>query len=132
MTSQESTGFEITFHDTKHIVGVRTWGYWDGDLIKTYGNALGEKLDDIRETGEEWWILVDVTALHPQTEDVERMLCEQIHTASQRGIKKIACLGTGAAFQGRFNRLFQKVVVPQCAFFETQESAVQWLLSECT
>jgi hypothetical protein len=48
ITTQESKGFEIILHDAKHIVRIRTWGCWDRELAKTYGNALGEKLDEIR------------------------------------------------------------------------------------
>ena len=130
MTAQESKGFEIALYEAKHLVSVRIWGHWDRKLTKTYRHALGEKLDDVCKNGEEWWVLVNVTAFHPRTENVERMLCEQIETVSRRGIKKIAYLGTGAAVQLQFNQLFQKVVVPQCAFFEAQECAMHWLLSE--
>lgn len=130
MTAQESKGFEITLHDAKHIVRVRTWGCWDMELAKIYGNALGEKIDEIRENDEEWCVLVDVTAFHPRSEDVQRMMCEHLETASKRGIKKIAYLGTRSVVQLRLNRLFREIEMPLHAFFESQDGALQWLLSE--
>lgn len=130
MTAQNSKGFEITLHEANHLIRVRTWGYWDRELAKTCGNALEERIDSICERGEEWNVLVDVTALRPQTEDVQRIMREQIETASQRGIKKIAYLGTGETFHLRFELLFQEAEPPQYAFFEMQGDAVHWLLSE--
>lgn len=128
MTAQESKGFEITFHEAKHLIRVRSWGCWDRELAKTYRHALDERIGNICGDDRAWNMLVDVRAFHPQSEDVQHMLNEQIDTASRCGIKKIAYLGIGDAAHIQLNRLFRKTEIPQYALFEKYEDAVQWLL----
>ena len=130
MTAHDSKGFEITLHDAKHLIRIRTWGDWNRELLKTCGEALQERVDSLCGNSATWNILVDATALSPQSDDAQRIMCEQITAASQRKIRRIAYLGTGVTVRFRSDPPAQEAEFPQYACFATYEGAVRWLLSE--
>jgi hypothetical protein len=128
MAVQDSQGFEVAHYDTQHLVSVRMWGQWDRELTRTFQHALGETLEELGQDGEEWWVLIDVTAFQLQFDTMEWMLCEQIETVSRRGIRKMAYYGMEPDIQPYVTRVLQKIALPRCACFGAYDDALQWLL----
>jgi hypothetical protein len=100
------------------------------ELAKTYRGALRERIKEIYDNGKQWGVLVDVTALSPRSEDVQRMIDEPLVPAGKQGIKKLAYLGTKPAVQLQLTRRFRETDIPRYAFFKSQDEALRWLLSE--
>jgi hypothetical protein len=128
MSVQGSKGFKVTHHDTHHIVSVRMWGQWDRELTRTFRHTLRETLEETCQDGGEWMVLIDAAAIQLQPDDMEHMLCKQIETVSDRGIRKMAYYGVKPGIQPRFDSLFQKIALPLCACFLSRNDALQWLL----
>jgi len=130
MTAMNSKGFEIVLDIRQHILRVRVWGAWDVGFVKKYKSALREKIEEIREGDKEWYALVDFTGFYPRSEEVQDMMCDQIATAGEQGMKKIACLGEESVSQLRLNKLFLTSNLQMSSFAESEEEAIQWLLNE--
>lgn len=131
MAATKSKGFEIVLNQAKHILKTRAWGFWDEEFAKRYRSALTEKIEEIHVSEKGWYALADFIKFHPQSEEVQSMIREQIATASKQGMKKIAYLGKKRMIQLRFNHLFfQKSDILVHAFIESEEEAIRWLLSE--
>jgi hypothetical protein len=130
MTTLHPQGFEITLHDPQRLVSIRIWGDWDAEFAGKYGDALEEKIADIREHDREWCVLVDLTAFAPRSEDARQIVRQQTAAAGKQRMKKIAYVGAALAAQLRFNKHVRETETPSCACFESHADALQWLLSQ--
>jgi len=126
----DTNGFEITLHGIQHIVQIRTWGDWDAELAKKYRSALSEIIAESHENDQKWGILVDVSDEFSRSEGGQWMIGEQSAIADTRRIRKIAYLGTNAAFQFQRKELFRTPDMPKSAFFESKDDALCWLLTD--
>jgi hypothetical protein len=76
------------------------------------------------------YVLADFQDFSSQSEAVQRMVNCQFASARQQGIKKIGYIGVQPIIQLQFNKLFRKRDLPQYAFFESEDEAIQWLIAE--
>ena len=127
MAAENSKGIQIAVELTLRILRVRAWGSWDLDFTKKYWYAFTEKLEEIQASGFEWSLLINFTALKPLSEDVQRIVHEQIALAEQHGMKKLVFLGKKSTVQLRSSR---PDASDQYSTIEDEEQALQWLLNE--
>jgi hypothetical protein len=127
MAAENSKGFQIATELTLRILRVRAWGSWDVDFVKKYWYAFTEKLEEIQAGGSEWSLLINFTALNPLSEDVQRIVHEQIALAEQHGMKKLVYLGKKSTVQLQPSRPDASY---QYSTIEDEEQALQWLLNE--
>ena len=129
MTPEHSKGFEISIEPMGRILWVRAWGFWDADFGKKYISAFTEKVAELGANGKEWYALMDLTEFHPGAPDVQNMLRQQIMQATKQGIRKAAYPGKISAAQVYRHVLLLTSNLPQDAFVESEEEALQWLLN---
>jgi hypothetical protein len=122
-------GYEITFDRAKNIIKARLWGFWDAGLGKQYIKAFEEKIQEVIPTGKEWSLLVDITKFAAQPREVQRLFSEGMTFAKQHGVKKTARIVASTTTQLQFERLSKEANLAEIAFFQSEEEALQWLLS---
>jgi len=130
MAAESSKGFEISFDPAGHILRVSAWGPWDVEFVKKYARAFTEKVEELLASGEEWYALMDLTEFYPHSEEVQNILRQQIMKATEQGMKRLAYLGERSVAQLRLNELFLTSDIRHYSFVESEEEALQWLLSE--
>jgi len=122
-------GFEISLNNTRNILRIRAWGFWDTEFAKTYENTIKERVKEIGN-GKIWYALADFRDFFPRSEMVQRIVNRQIAIAEKRGMKKIGYLGEPSGTQLKLNRLFRAGDMQRHAFFESETEAIEWLLNE--
>jgi hypothetical protein len=132
METQKSKGFEISFDPMRRILRVRAWGFWDAEFAKKYNSAFTEKIGEIRTDGKEWYVLMDLAEFHPYSTEVQDILHQHLTTATKQGMRKVVCLGEMSVAQLHLRELFLISGLLQYTFVESEEEAMQWLLSEST
>jgi hypothetical protein len=130
MDTRKNKGFEISFDPARRILRVHAWGFWDAEFAKKYNSAFTEKVEGIRTDGKAWDVLMDLTEFHPYSTEVQDMLHQHLTTATKQGMRKVVCLGKMSVAQLHLRELFLVRDLPQYAFVESEEEAMQWLLYE--
>ncbi len=128
MDTRKSKGFEISFDPAKRILRVRAWGFWDAEFAKKYISAFTEKVEEIRTDGKAWDVLMDLAEFHPYSTAVQDILHQHLTTATKQGLRKVVYLGEMSVAQLHLRELFLVRDLPQYAFIESEEEAMQWLL----
>ncbi len=129
MAPENGKGFEIALNTARHILRVRAWGFWDVEFVRKFDRAFTEKAEELQVSAKEWFALVDLTAFRPHSEEVQRMLREQLATAKKFGMKKLVYLGKKPMTQSQLKRLFLTGDTQKCSFVESEEEVGQRLLN---
>jgi len=124
MPENNSRGFEIALNIRGKILRIRVWGNWG---VEEFGQKYTIGLRDKLAHWKMWYVLVDVTRVSSQPEEVRSIIEKQLTAADEQRIKKIAYIrnGTGPRLPVKHAR-----DGPLQAFFESADEALQWLLSE--
>ncbi|GAK58470.1 hypothetical protein U27_05444 [Candidatus Vecturithrix granuli] len=119
-------GFAISIEAKKNILRTRAWGQWDTNFANTYREAILEKIQEIRASGNRWNILADFRDFFPQTPDVWNVVMQQFVMTKDAGISNIVYLGnqeTSILREG--DRVLTNGMI-----FEQEVEAVAWLLQD--
>ena len=124
-------GFEIALNIQKKFLRVRAWGDWDVEFGKKYNMALRDKIMELSAHAhwKIWYVLMDLTRLSTQSEEVQSMISQALVAVSKQGMKKVACLGDKSHSLLLLKRVSGENNGQTCAFFESKDEALHWLLN---
>lgn len=123
--TENKEGFEIACDPTRNILRIRIWGNWEMKLARKFADTFRKILKERCTDGQSWNLLVDIRDFYPQTGAVQHMIRQQILNMKNQ-VRKIACLGERMEIQLKLN---MHENTAECAFFESGEEGIQWLLT---
>jgi hypothetical protein len=129
--NRKNKGFSISFDNTRDILTTRVWGMWDEAFAEKYEYGMKEKIEEVCANEQVWGVLADLRELLTRSEEVQRIImCEQFTMARDLGVEKIAYLGSQIMTQWQLDTFFQEGDKQVFSCFESEDDAIQWLLSE--
>ena len=128
--AEHEKGFEIAFDAETSMLRLRLWGLWDTEVGQNLVWEFKKHVQNVSTMNTTWYVLADLTEFPPQFGEVQQYLSEAMLLAKQHGMKKGARIVANTITKMQIARLSRETGVPESFFFQSEEAAIHWLLSE--
>lgn len=126
----ENKGYEMRFDREQQIVKFRFWGFWDAETGASMVKELEKYAREASATGQEWYLLADISQFPAQTEAVQKHMADGMQILKRYGMKKVARIVANTVTKLQISRLSQETHLPENAFFSSEAEAIRWLKSK--
>ena len=119
--------YEIIADFYRSILFVTIRGVWDIETAKQYQKELKKIVAPWVQSGEPWYVIIDVSEYPPQNEDVRAIHRELVDFAKNNGLQKAANIVSNKTYRGHIKYLSEKSGLKNYAFFKNIDEAEQWI-----
>ena len=92
-------GFEIFHDDTKNILILQVYGFWDVEFGKRFEKEVRKKINEMHTNRKDWHLLMDFTKSPPQLQEIQSIFRTVMRFAGKKGMKKRALLVNGSIIE---------------------------------
>lgn len=121
-------GFEVSYDSTRRILYLRMWGLWDEPLAIRYRDTVLSAMKPLSPARPSF-VLADLSRYPTQKPAVQKYHSELMGKSAAHGITRSANLVAGTLTSMQIRRLSQESGIAEFSFFQDEEKAVKWLLS---
>lgn len=124
-------GYTISIDVPNKVLKMRLWGLWDAATAQRFEQEAREKIQEIsRQAPGGWDALVDLSDFPPQRDEVQEMTNRVMQLETTHGMKHAASIVKKAMTKLQIQRLAKQQGFDPGSFFQSEDEAVQWLLSQ--
>jgi len=122
-------GFQVSYDIKTRILYLRMWGLWDEPLGLLFRDAVTEARKPLRASHPSF-VLADLRRYPTQKPAIQKIHAELMAKSESHGILRSANLVTEVLSSMQIRRLSHEGKLVEFSFFDSEESAVDWLLSD--
>ncbi len=127
---KQNKGFTFSIDTERNIIKICLWGIWDRKLIEQYTREYQKQAGMVKDNGQEWNLLMDLTGYSHQAPEIQRMLCKELARLKKYTIKREAILVRGPIVRFPIECVSQKPETLFFSYFQSESDAIRWLLNE--
>lgn len=124
----EKSGFSISYDDKTRILTLRMWGLWTLELGLLFRDAMNTARAPLRAP-KETYVLADLRRYPTQKPEVQKIHSDLMSKSESHGIKRSANLVAEVLASMQIRRLSHEGKLVEFSFFDDEDEAVAWLLS---
>ena len=117
-------GFALQLGPPGRLIQGRAWGFWGRPVAERFQRELSDTLRQIERPSR---LLLDMSQLLPQSDEVQVLLRQAMSSASLAGLGQAAIIVTNAITKLQLTRLAREARVSQWAFVASPAQAHQHL-----
>jgi len=125
----EQSGFSVSYDAQTRILYFRMWGTWDEPLAVKYRDAVMMVMRPLTPERQSF-VLADLTRYPTQKPAVQKYHAELMSRSAGHGIYRSANLVAATLTSMQIRRLSQESGVAEFSFFQDEQKAITWLLSD--
>jgi hypothetical protein len=124
----EKSGFRVSYDDKTHILTLRMWGLWTEEIGLLFRDAVNAARAPLRPPVASY-VLADLRRYPTQRPEVQKIHSELMSKSEGHGIRRSANLVTEVLASMQIRRLSHEGKLVEFSFFEDEDEAIAWLLS---
>jgi hypothetical protein len=124
----EKTGFRISYDQKTRILTLRMWGLWTEELGLRFRDAMNTAREPLRPPTASY-VLADLRRYPTQKPEVQKIHAELMSKSESHGIRRSANLVAEVLASMQIRRLSHEGKLVEFSFFDDENEAVEWLLS---
>jgi hypothetical protein len=125
----EKAGFRVSYDITTRILTLRMWGLWSEEVGLLFRDAVTAARKPLRPPIVSY-VLADTRRYPTQKPEVQKIHTELMSKSESHGIRRSANLVAEMLASMQIRRLSHQGKLVEFSFFDNEEDAVAWLLSD--
>jgi hypothetical protein len=125
----EKAGFRVSYDTKTRILTLRMWGLWNEHVGLLFRDAVTAARKPLRPPIVSF-VLADLRNYPTQRPEVQKIHSELMSKSESHGIRRSANLVTDVLSSMQIRRLSHEGKLVEFSFFDNEEDAIAWLLSD--